>query len=102
MTTVRRLPDLDGDPHATVFPGAEPRTVRLTLEAGERVDPHRHPGREVVFYVPEGAIELHLGDDTVELSGGDIARFDGDREISPVASEDSTALIVLAPAPESG
>jgi quercetin dioxygenase-like cupin family protein len=102
MTTIQSLTDLDGSPHANVFPEAEPKTIRLTLEAGKRVDPHRHPDREIVFYLLEGAIHLHLDEDTHELTGGDIARFDGDREISPVASEDSIALIVLAPASGAG
>jgi quercetin dioxygenase-like cupin family protein len=100
MTSVRSLTDFDGSPHANVFPDAEPKTIRLTLEAGERVDPHRHPGRTIVFHVLEGALTLHLGANTFELADGDIAHFDGDQEISPVASEDSTALIVLAPATE--
>jgi quercetin dioxygenase-like cupin family protein len=102
MTTIRSLTDLDGRPHANVFPDAEPKTIRLTLDAGERVDPHRHPERTIVFHVLEGAIDLQLGADTFELADGDIAHFDGDREISPVASEDSTALIVLAPATGGG
>jgi len=100
MTTINSLADLDGSPHANVFPEAEPKTIRLTLGAGERVAPHRHPDREIVFYLLEGGIDLHLDEDTFELTAGDVARFDGDQEISPVASEDSTALIVLAHASE--
>jgi len=102
MTTIQSLTDLDGSPHANVFPQAEPKTIRLTLDAGERVDPHRHPGREIVFYLLEGGIDLHLGEDTFELAEGDIARFGGDQEIAPVASKQSTALIVLARASETG
>jgi len=100
MTTIRSLTDLDGSPHASVFPEAEPKTIRLTLDAGERVDPHRHPGREIVIYLLQGRITLQLGGDEFELTDGDIARFDGDQEISPVASEDSIAMIVLARASE--
>jgi quercetin dioxygenase-like cupin family protein len=96
MTTIQQLSNLEATPHANVFPDAEPKTIRLVLEAGEQVDPHRHPDREIVFYLIEGGITLHLGEDTVDLSGGDIVQFDGDQEISPVATETSTALIVLA------
>ena len=46
MGRVETLPDFDGEPHADAFPGSEPRTIRLSLDAGERVDPHRHPGRD--------------------------------------------------------
>jgi len=96
MTKIQSLTDLDANPHANVFPGTEPKTIRLTLGAGEQVDPHRHPNREIVFYLLEGGIDLHLDEDTFELTAGDVARFNGDQEISPVASADSTALIVLA------
>lgn len=102
MTTINSLSALDGTPHANVFPDSEPKTIRLTLEAGEVVDPHRHPGQKVVFFVLEGAVELHLDAETFELAAGDVAHFDGDQEISSVASEDSVALVVLARATESG
>ncbi|AUV82492.1 cupin [Salinigranum rubrum] len=96
MTPIRTLADLDGQPHANVFPDAEPKTIRLTLPEGEEVAPHSHPGRDIVLYLIEGTVELQLGDATHEMTAGDIVRFDGDQEISPHAVEDSTALIVLA------
>ncbi|MFQ3284706.1 cupin domain-containing protein [Natronomonas sp.] len=96
MTTIHTLTELDGQPHANVFPDAEPKTIRLTLDAGGEVAPHSHPDREIVFYLIEGTIELELGGETHELSAGDVARFDGDQEIAPHAVENSTALIVLA------
>ena len=96
MTTIRELGELEGQPHANVFPEAEPKTIRLALPGGEGVAPHSHPGRDIVFHLLEGVIELQLGEETYELTAGDIARFDGDQDISPHAVEDSTALIVLA------
>lgn len=99
MTEITALADLDGEPHANVFPGTEPKTVRLSLAAGERVAAHSHPGRDVVLHLLDGAIELELDDETHTLEANDVARFDGEREISPVATEPSTALIVLAPRP---
>jgi quercetin dioxygenase-like cupin family protein len=96
MTTTHDLDELEGQPHANVFPDAEPKTVRLTLDAGGEVAPHSHPDREIVLYLIEGRIELQVGDRTDELTAGDIARFDGEQEISPRAIEASTALIVLA------
>jgi quercetin dioxygenase-like cupin family protein len=96
MTSICTLTDLDGQPHASVFPDAEPKTIRLTLPEGEEVAPHSHPGRDIVFYLIEGTVELQLGDATHEVTAGDIARFDGDQEISPHAVENSTALIILA------
>jgi quercetin dioxygenase-like cupin family protein len=97
MVEITHLPDLDAAPHATVFPGSEPTTVRLSLAAGERVEPHRHPGRSVVVAVLDGAIELALDGESHALDSGDVARFDGDRAVSPRATESSTALVVLAP-----
>jgi quercetin dioxygenase-like cupin family protein len=100
MTTVEHLPDVEGTPHANVFPGDEPRTIRLALEAGDGMEPHRHPDRTILFHVLEGAVELRLGGEPHELAAGDLARFDGDQEIAPVATEDATALVVLVPRPE--
>lgn len=100
MTTVRSVDALDGEPHANVFPESEPKTIRLTLDEGERVDPHRHPGRDVVLHLLEGAVALGLDDETVELTAGDVIRFEGEREVSPYAVENSVALIVLAPRTE--
>ncbi|MFB6141546.1 MAG: cupin domain-containing protein [Halosimplex sp.] len=96
MSDVVRLSELDGEGRGVLFDA--PKTVRLALEAGERVPPHRHPDEEIVCYVVEGELELTLGDDTVELRAGDVARFAGDQDISPAAREDSVALLVLAEA----
>lgn len=90
------LDDLEAKPHARPFDAGEPSVIRLALDAGERVDPHTHPEREIVLYLREGAIELDLDDETHSLEAGDVARFDGRREVSPSAVEDSEALIVLA------
>lgn len=96
MTMIHTLDELNGHPHANVFPDAEPKTIRLTLDEGEEVAPHTHPDRDIVFYLVEGEIELQLGDRTHELTAGDVARFEGDQEIAPRAVQESTALIVLA------
>lgn len=96
MSTIRHIDELEGQPHANVFPDAEPKTIRLTLDEGESVAPHSHPGRDIVFYLLDGRVELELGAETHEVTAGDVARFEGDQEISPRAVEASTALIVLA------
>ncbi|SEV87197.1 cupin domain-containing protein [Halobacterium jilantaiense] len=98
--SVVSLDDLDGDPHAAVFPGEEPKTVRLTLDAGESVPAHQHPGRTVVCHVLSGEVEMALGDDEVTVGAGEVARFDGGQDISPTAVEPSVALLVLAERPE--
>jgi quercetin dioxygenase-like cupin family protein len=96
MTNIHSLTELDGQPHANVFPESEPKTIRLTLDEGEEIAPHSHPDREIIFYLIEGQIDLKLEDETYEITAGDIARFDGDQKISPRAVDPSIALIVLA------
>lgn len=96
MVSIRSLDEVDGVPHANVFPGEEPKTIRLQLPEGESVAPHSHPNRDIVLYLLDGRIDLSLDDETHEVTAGDIARFEGEREISPHALESSTALILLA------
>jgi quercetin dioxygenase-like cupin family protein len=90
------LDELDAAPHARPFAAGEPMVIRLALSADERVDPHTHPDREIVLHLRSGRIELDLDDETYELDSDDVIRFDGQRELSPYAVEDSEALIVLA------
>lgn len=92
------LDDLTGTPHAAVFERDRPRTVRLRLDAGERVPPHTHPERDVVVHLVSGRLELSLDGETYDLRPGELVRFDGEREVSPHAVEPSTAVVVLAPA----
>jgi quercetin dioxygenase-like cupin family protein len=94
MNTVH-LPDTDASPLRGLFEDEEPRTNLLELAAGEHVPDHRHPDRRILFYVIEGDITLRVGEETASLRPGDIARFDGDRDISPAADADSRALVVL-------
>lgn len=97
MTTSTSLRALEGEPHANVFPDGEPKTIRLTLDEGKSVPAHQHPDRDIVFYLIEGAVDLQVGDNALSLASGDIARFAGDQDISPSATEQTVALIVLAP-----
>lgn len=96
MPTTTHLSKLDATPHATVFPGVEPKTVRLSLDAGERVPQHDHPDRQVIFHVLTGVVELTLGDSRQELDTGHLVQFDGAQPISVEALENMQALIVLA------
>lgn len=97
-TTFERvaLEGLESEPHARPFGDAEPRTVRLALDAGEAVPEHSHPGRSIVCYLVEGVLDLSLDGRTHRLSAGDVARFSGDQPIAPTAVEDATVLLVLA------
>ena len=96
MSEITSLDDPTGSPHAEVFSDA-PRTVRLSLDAGESVPEHSHPDSDVLIHVLSGVVELGLDDETHRLESGDLIRFDGDRTVSPHAVEESTALVVFAP-----
>ena len=96
MTQITALEDVAATPHASPFPDGEPNVVRLALDAGEGVAPHRHPERRIVCYLLSGRMRLELDDESHELVSGDVTRFDGDQDISPQAIEDSEALLVLA------
>ena len=85
----------DGDDRTRLFDG-EPKTIGLALDVGESMPAHKHPGRDIVFLLRSGAVDLTLDDETVSLSPGDIVRFGGDQDISPAATADSEALLVLA------
>lgn len=100
MPDVVSLDDLTERPHATLFPDVEPRTVRLSLPAGESVAEHSHPGRDVVIHVRSGELDLTLDGETDRLEPGDVARFDGERRVQPTARADVEALVVLAPRPD--
>lgn len=88
---------LDGEPHAVAFPGMTPKTIRLTLSAGESVPPHSHPGKEILFFLIDGTLELSVDQQSYSLASGDLIRFDGTSTVEPFATEDTTALIVLSP-----
>jgi len=96
MAEKTSLDDLTAAPHARPFDPGEPTVIRLALAADDRVDPHTHPERRIVLYVRSGRIDLDLDDETYALAAGDVIRFDGRREVSPLAVEDSEALLVLA------
>ncbi|NLV12097.1 cupin domain-containing protein [Haloarcula argentinensis] len=93
--TERATLDSDGNGRTKLFDG-EPKTIRLMLDAGESIPAHKHPGRDIVYLLRSGAVDLTLGEETVSLSPGDVVRFDGDQDISPAATADSEALLVLA------
>lgn len=85
----------DATGRTRVFDG-EPKTIQLSLDAGESIPAHEHPRQDIVFLLRSGAVDLTLGDETLSLSPGDVVRFDGDQNISPAATADSEALLVLA------
>ncbi|MGB9960741.1 cupin domain-containing protein (plasmid) [Halobacterium sp. MBLA0001] len=96
------LDSLTKAPHAEIFEERRPRTVRLQLDAGERVPPHTHPGTHIVLHLVSGHLELSLDDETYDVNPGELVRCSGECKISPHALEPSTAVIVFAPTETDG
>jgi len=97
MPETATLDGLEQTPHAEMFEAGRPRTVRLELDAEQRIPPHTHPGKDIVLHLLSGRLELSLNDETYDLHPNELIRFSGEREVSPDAVEESTALIVFAP-----
>lgn len=89
-----RLDDLEGRPGARALDGT-PVVIRLALDAGESVPPHDHPGTTVVLHVVEGVLDVRLDGASHEVAAGELVRFPGEREVSPLAVEDAVALVYL-------
>lgn len=94
------LSDLEKRPHAEAFDDHRPRTVRIKLDAEERVPAHSHPGSDVLLHLLEGDLALSLDDETYDLEAGDLVQFSGECEVEPYAREPSTAVVVFAPVPD--
>lgn len=89
---------LSEKPHAEVFETRQPRTVRLELDEGEHIPAHTHPGTNIVLHLLSGHLDVSLDDEHYDVQAGELLRFSGEREIEPAAVEESTAIIVFAPA----
>lgn len=100
MAEITTLDELTKTPHAEIFEDHRPRSVRLQLDAGEHVPEHTHPGTNIVLHLVSGHLELSLDDETYEVDPGQLVQFSGEREISPHATEPSTAVVVFAPVPD--
>jgi len=99
MVETTQLDTVTGSPHATVF-AEGPRTVRLTLAAGESVPEHRHPEATPLIHVVEGELDVAVDGESYTVEAGGLLRFDGRKSVSPTAREDSVAVVVLAPRSE--
>lgn len=94
-TQITGLDEITASGRTMVFD--DPKSIALSLDAGETVPPHRHPGETILFSVLDGEISLALGDVEHDLTTGDVARFSGDQDISPSAVTDARAFLVFVP-----
>ncbi len=66
--------------------------IRIVLEQGKEIPPHRAPGEITVLCV-EGKVIFRTADDEIELSAGTLLHLDGSNEHSLTAVEASSLLV---------
>lgn len=70
------------------------RALLFTLEAGQGIPPHRHPGAAVVLAVLSGEIEVRM-QGTQTLQAGEVMTHDGNEAISLLARQPGQVLVTL-------
>lgn len=74
--------------------GTDTTVVRRSVDASERLDIDTQPNERTALLVSSGRIEVTLDGERQTLEAGDVIRFDGSHDISPVALEHSEILLV--------
>ncbi|WP_435064356.1 cupin domain-containing protein [Halobaculum sp. EA56] len=92
--------DADGGGPRTPVLGGDPRVVSVTLDAGETIPEHEHPGTRVLFLVRSGTASVTVAGSERTLDAGSVARFDGGDGVAVEAETDCAALVVLSEAEE--
>lgn len=69
------------------------------LKAGAEVPLHHHV-HETIDYVQEGTLQMTIGDETVEMNAGSVARVASNVPHSAVALSDCTVINVFYPVRE--
>ncbi|GGL74334.1 hypothetical protein GCM10010840_10530 [Deinococcus aerolatus] len=97
MTTEQPLPAPDIQRAAppqvmAVTPGG--RSLLFTLEPGQGIPPHRHPGSQVLLAVLSGEVEVRAPDMQVARAG-EVLVHDGDGSISLLARQSAQVLVTL-------
>ncbi|CAM3398069.1 cupin domain-containing protein [Deinococcus saxicola] len=70
------------------------RSLLFTLEAGQGIPPHRHPGAQAVLAVLSGQIEVRA-QTTQTLKAGEVVVHDGNQQISLLALQPGQVLVTL-------
>lgn len=70
------------------------RALLFTLEAGQGMPPHRHPGAQAVLAVLSGEIEVRA-QTTQTLNAGEVLTHDGNEPISLLALQPGQVLVTL-------
>ncbi|CAM4007655.1 cupin domain-containing protein [Deinococcus frigens] len=70
------------------------RSLLFTLEAGQGIPPHRHPGAQAVLAVLSGEIEVTT-QSAQTLGAGQVVTHDGNEPISLLARQPGQVLVTL-------
>jgi len=70
------------------------RSLLFTLEAGQGLPPHRHPGAHAVLAVLAGEIEVTT-QGTQTVKAGEVVTHDGNEPISLLARQPGKLLVTL-------
>ena len=72
------------------------RALLFTLEAGQGLAPHRHPGARVVLAVLSGEVEVRAGEAGAQTVGAaGVVTHDGDHSIGVLALQPARLLITV-------
>ena len=77
-----------------LFKSAELEVIRLILQAGRSLPPHKVPG-EITIHCIEGAIAVTSGGERHDLRAGQLLFLPGGAEHDVVAIEDAMALVTI-------
>lgn len=87
---------IEKESSGTVLEGKHFKTVKKEVVAGKEISRHNHIGKEIIFIVVQGEIEILL-DDTEKyiLSPGKVLNFNGSHFIKGRAIKDTVIFITL-------
>jgi quercetin dioxygenase-like cupin family protein len=80
---------------AALFKSRDLEVLRLVLESGKSLPPHKVPG-EITIHCLEGSLDVELEDKTVRLVAGELVFLAGDAIHGVKAVADATALVTIA------
>lgn len=82
--------------YGPVFNSDDLMVVHLHLEAGQKIQPHDHPGQEIFFTVVDGEVEVYLNEEeTHVLQPKKVLNFKGEARISATALKESDVFVYL-------
>lgn len=82
----------DGDP-------TDVGLVRVTMPPGVEMPAHKHHGSDVIVSPISGQVQMHQGEDTIDLTVGDSVLVDKEEAVSLTNRSSETAELLVAAGP---